>query len=94
VDYYLHQDFETRVHMYFRQDTHWPVRVVQEAVTAGEGDEPGVSVPMLTYEYTDVELGAPDAGHFELPLPHLHEHCDRHVGGFPYIHAFHYFVKF
>jgi len=94
VDYYLHEDFETRVHMYFRQDTDWPVRVVQETVTAGEGAAPGVSVQMLTYDFTEVELGQPEAAHFELPLPYLHEQCDRHVGGFPYIHAFHYFVKF
>ena len=80
--------------MYFRQDTHWPVRVLQETVTAGEGGEEGVSVPMLTYDYRDVVLGQPDAAHFQLPVPYQHDHCDRHVGGFPYIHAFHYFVKF
>ena len=51
-------------------------------------------VPMLTYDYHDVVLGAPDKSHFELAsLDKQVEDCDLHTGGFPYLHLFHYFVK-
>jgi hypothetical protein len=103
VDYYLHTDFETRVHMYFEYGTDIPVQLLQEAVTSDDSsiDEAGnagsgfsTSTPMLTYDFTNVIVGEPDAAHFELMQPYRHEQCDRHVGGFPYLHVFHYFVKF
>jgi hypothetical protein len=95
VDYYLHKDFETRVHMYFKRGTDIPVRLIQESFTATDnGEDAGVSTPMLTYDYSDVHLGEPAAHYFKLMEPFTHEQCDRHVGGFPYIHVFHYFVKF
>jgi hypothetical protein len=31
---------------------------------------------------------------FELPAPWEHAACERQVGGFPYLHVFHYFVRF
>lgn len=94
VDYFLHTDFETRVHMYFMQDTHVPVRLIQESFSTSEGGSEGVSTPMLTYDFSNVHLGQPADHHFQLMEPFVHDQCDRHVGGFPYIHAFHYFVKF
>lgn len=96
VDYYLHTDFETRIHMYFEHDSNRPVQLVQETFTetsSGSGSA-GVSMPMLTYDFTDVVIGEPPVESFELVEPFLHEHCDHHVGGFPYTHVFHYFVKF
>jgi hypothetical protein len=94
VDYFLHEDFETRVHMYFKRGTDIPVRLLQESFTTTDGEEVGVSTPMLTYDYSDVRLGEPAAHNFQLMEPFTHEQCDRHVGGFPYLHVFHYFVKF
>lgn len=94
VDYFLHEDFETRIHMYFLQNTNIPVRLLQETFSDGDSATSGVSVPLLTYDFSEVVLGQPAAEYFELPAPFVHEQCDRHVGGFPYIHVFHYFVKF
>lgn len=56
--------------------------------------EQGKTVAMLTYDYTDVVLGKQDIREFELPDGYSHAKCFRHVGGFPYLHIFHYFVKF
>lgn len=35
-----------------------------------------------------------DEDDFALPEGYSHQQCTRHVGGFPYLHVFHYFVKF
>jgi hypothetical protein len=94
VDYYLHTDFETRIHMYFEYDTNKPIQVLQESVIDDDGVNSGTSMPMLTYDYTDVTIGEPAEESFEVMKPFVAEQCDRHVGGFPYTHIFHYFVKF
>jgi len=87
-NYFLHVDYETRVHMYLAVADNAPVRLLQET------SEGGVDTPMLTYDYSDVRLAPPDETLFDVPAPFTHEQCERHVGGFPYLHVYHYFVKF
>jgi hypothetical protein len=86
--YFLHEAFETRVHMYFKVSDDTPFKLIHEST------EGGVSTPLLTYEYSNVVLGEPQSSLFDIPPPHAHENCTRHVGGFPYLHVFHYFAKF
>lgn len=31
---------------------------------------------------------------FNIPDGYAHKECMRNVGGFPYIHAFHYYLRF
>jgi len=64
------------------------VRLIQEAT------ENGNSIPMLTYDYKDVTLGPPADSLFEITQGYNHHSCERFVGGFPYLHIFHYFVRF
>eukprot|EP01035_Chromulina_nebulosa_P019514 gene19514-25410_t len=73
---------------YVATDDNSPVRLIQESI------EDNVSVPMLTYDYSDVILGTPDLSWFDIPQPYEHKTCINHSGGFPYLHIFHYFVKF
>ena len=88
-DYFLFTDYETKVHIYMDSSSGAPVQLVHE-VEVDEQD-----VPMLTYDYEDVLLGAPEPSFFELAsLDRQVENCDLHAGGFPYLHVFHYFVKF
>lgn len=87
-NYFLHEAFETRIHMYFKQSDGTPFKLIHEST------EGGVSTPLLTYEYSNVVLGQPPISLFELPAPFVHDECTRHTGGFPYLHVFHYFVKF
>mmetsp|Transcript_14529 Transcript_14529/g.32033 ORF Transcript_14529/g.32033 Transcript_14529/m.32033 type:complete len:226 (-) Transcript_14529:1348-2025(-) len=89
-NYFIHEDYDTRIHVYMDQHSGAPVRLVQEGVDM-QNEE---STIQLTYDYTDVELGAPDDSWFDIPSPYEHASCARHVGGFPYLHVFHYFVKF
>ena len=91
-NYFLHQDYETRVHMYFRVTDGAPLKLIQEST------EDGVSTPLLTYEFSDIALGDPlstsrDEKLFDVPPPFEYRACTRHVGGFPYIHIFHHFVR-
>ncbi len=87
--YFLHEEHDIRVHIYLSADTHAPVRLLQESF------ENDVSTPLLTYDYSDVKLTAPDRSLFEVPQPFNQKgSCSKHAGGFPYLHIFHYFVKF
>ncbi len=88
-NYFLHLEYDIRVHIYMAVDDNAPVRLIQESV-----EENGTSIPLLTYDYSDVIIGEPEAEWFELPEPYEHKTCTRHIGGFPYLHIFHYFVKF
>jgi hypothetical protein len=103
-NHFIHEDYDTQVHIYMASDTSAPVRLVQygtESSTASEVDAEGeystnenLWIPLLTYDYTDVQLGQPDDSWFTIPDPYDHSQCTRHVGGFPYLHIFHYFVRF
>lgn len=87
-NYFVSQEYETRVHIYMDATSGAPVRLLQESTS---GDE---SVALLTYDYSNVQLGPLDDDLFTLPAPYEHHKCVRHVGGFPYIHVFHHFVRF
>lgn len=82
------EDETTRIHIYMRADTNEPVRLLEESF------DKGVSTALLSYDFSDFILTAPSADWFELPEGLEHGTCDRHVGGFPYLHIFHHFVKF
>ena len=47
-NYFLHEDFDTRIHMYFQKNDGAPVKLIQEST------ENGMSTPLLTYDYSDV----------------------------------------
>ena len=85
--YFLHEEMDTRVHMYFEAASGAPVRLIQEAIDSG------VSTPLLTYDFSAVVLGPPPVGTFGLPFS-SEAACERHVAGFPYLHIFHHFVRF
>ena len=87
-NYFLYEEFDTRLHIFLDAATGAPVRLLQEATDGG------VSTPMLTYDYSNVALGAPAEDLFQLPPSTSHDACGRHVGGFPFLHIFHHFVKF
>lgn len=85
--YFLYEDHDIRVHMYLAKSDNAPVKLIHESV------ENGISIPLLTYQFSDVYVGELDQSWFELPDKFPHKECVRHVGGFPYIHIFHYFVR-
>ena len=99
-NHYVHEDYDTVVRIYMSAKDGAPVRLVQESIIdtetdiGGDGAIIGQTTPLLTYDYTDVVLEAPEESLFELQDPYHHKACTRHVGGFPYLHVFHYFVRF
>jgi hypothetical protein len=85
---FLHEDLETRIHMYFDKENGAPVRLIQEST------ENDISTPLLTYDFSNVTLGPQKTDMFLIPDPYTHEKCSLHSGGFPYLHIYHYFVRF
>jgi len=48
----------------------------------------------MTFDYSSTKVGQPPAELFDLPPAYTHADCEKHMGGFPYLHIFHYFVRF
>jgi hypothetical protein len=73
----------------------WPRRVLDEQVDPG-----GVSVPLMTYDFTQLRVNAAAAqvldapSTFDVPPPYGWRSCARNIGGFPYLHVFHHYVRF
>ena len=49
-------------------------------------------VALMTYDLLDFEEVAPAEDAVTLDAPWTHETCDRHVGGWPYLHLFHHYL--
>jgi hypothetical protein len=82
-----------RIHVFVAtvQGQRWPVRVTDEQVLDGE------SVPLMTYDFKDLRIGPPDAKSpdtFGIPKPYDYRSCSRNIGGFPYLHLFHHYLRF
>lgn len=95
-NYYIHNDYDTQVHIYVTATTGIPVKLTVSSVIKNSNDVIISSTDLLTYLYSNVTLGPPPLSEFELPEPFASSPttlCERQVGGFPYIHIFHYYVR-
>ena len=45
--------------------------------------------PAMSYNFLEYTAGAPDQAHFEIDS----RKCEEQVGGFPYVHIWHYFIR-
>lgn len=88
-DYFIFNEIDSRIHIFINHNTGAPVQLTVASV-----GESGEESNLLTYDYSNVVIGKPSADLFELPEPYDHSTCTRQVGGFPYLHVFHYFVRF
>lgn len=88
-NYWIFEEFEVQLHIYLAVEDNGPIKLIQANM-----NEIGVWIPMLTYDFLDVSVGEPESSWFDLPEPYQHKTCQRHIGGFPYLHVFHYFVRF
>jgi hypothetical protein len=77
----------SRVHVFMNAKTGHPVRVTEEWI---ENDN---VVPLMTYEFKHFRDSAPSPNVFELTEGFTTKTCERHVGGFPYIHIFHTYLR-
>ena len=87
-DHYVRDIGIERVHVYFNGKV--PVRLRHESV-----DEGGESTDTMSYDITNFEEVA-EGGKgmdFDMPGGWDHEGCERFVGGFPYLHLFHYYLR-
>lgn len=88
--HYIHVDYDTHIDVYMDADTGAPVQLIQSSLVSPDA----TPSPVLTYMYKNVKLAAPSKDTFALPRPYTYTSCDNQAGGFPYLHIFHYFVKF
>lgn len=87
--HWLHEADElSRIHVFTDARTQAPVRLTEEWV------EDDAVLPLMTYEFLDLVEGPQDDALFSLPAPHTHQSCERLVGGQPYLHAFHWYMRF
>ena len=77
-----------RVHIYQTVHGKVPIRLTDESF------EDGNATPLMTYDFKNIVLGEQRANTFELPKPYTHKKCTRHIGGWPYLHVFHYYLRF
>ncbi|TYZ61033.1 hypothetical protein PybrP1_012122 [[Pythium] brassicae (nom. inval.)] len=87
-EHWMHAYANVRVHIYSDLERHVPIRLTEENVVDG------VPTMLLTYDLENVALGPQRAADFAIPDGYAHRDCERNVGGFPYIHAFHYYLRF
>ncbi|GLE05488.1 hypothetical protein PINS_up014511 [Pythium insidiosum] len=87
-EHWAHTYANTRVHIYVEELTKLPIRLTEETVVAG------TPTLTLTYDWNNLRIGAQNVSSFEIPGGYTHQDCRRNVGGFPYIHAFHYYLRF
>ncbi|CAM9626371.1 unnamed protein product [Phaeothamnion confervicola] len=67
-----------------------PRRLTEEAVMTD-----GTVTPLMTYDLLELWAVPPDPASFELLPPYMHKAaCEIHVGGYPYIRAFHHYLMF
>jgi hypothetical protein len=86
--HFMHIDFEQETHMFMDRVSGAPVQLEHWA------NVDDTLSKMLTYRYTNVKLGEPAEEKFELSEPFSHGDCENQIGGWPYQHVFHYFVRF
>jgi hypothetical protein len=65
-----------------------PLQLVDEMLTPGAPPE-----KLMTYEFSTIVIEAQDASLFAVPAPWTHKSCERYIGGFPYLHLFHYYLR-
>ena len=91
-----------RIHIYMapspanKGNERVPRRLTDEQVLDGE------SVPLMTYDWKDLVVGpiadnngaAATQTWFDIPQPYDWRSCSRYLGGFPYLHIFHHYLRF
>ncbi|KAG7400391.1 hypothetical protein PHYBOEH_005979 [Phytophthora boehmeriae] len=87
-EHWVHAHDDVRVHVYNDVATSVPIRLTEENIVNGQ------PTMLLTFDLHDVQVGSQNVSSFSIPDGYERSDCFRNVGGFPYIHAFHYYLRF
>lgn len=100
---YLRKDGTSRQKIYIDNKLQLPISITDEFYDTSLSQDTnthtkdtrtsGTWVPVMTYTFESIELGEPSGDEFTVPFPWDHQTCSRHIGGWPYIHAFHHFLR-
>ena len=89
AEHYIHDIGVERVHMYFSHDL--PLALVHEQYNITTG----AATALMTYEYSDVQVvedGDWEEEAFDVP-GYGRSECELHVGGYPYMHLWHHYLR-
>ncbi|CAN0295808.1 unnamed protein product [Pylaiella littoralis] len=88
-EHWFQDDGVSRIHIFIDSVTQAPRRLTEETLSAG-----AAAVPLMTYDFLDFKVGPQAPELFVLPEQYVsREACDLHVGGFPYLHLFHHYLR-
>ncbi|ETL93517.1 hypothetical protein L917_08302 [Phytophthora nicotianae] len=87
-EHWVHAHDNVRVHVYSDVSTNVPIRLTEENVIDGQ------PTMLQTFDFHNVHIGPQNVSSFAIPDGYERSDCARNVGGFPYIHAFHYYLRF
>ena len=93
-------DGVSKIHVFTDAISGDPVRLTEDWIghDAIDGsDRREYAIPLTTYDFRDFIAGEQEEASFNLPSPFAADPrraCKRHIGGFPYLHIFHWFVRF
>lgn len=84
---YTHEDM-TLIRIYqTATEPKYPIRLEEVSLWGGS------QTPLLTYTFSNFVVGPQDDSNFVLPSEKSIS-CARNVAGFPYLHAFHHYLRF
>lgn len=63
------------------------------ATDGSGGGKKGAWVRVMSYMVDNLVVGPPPASVWEIDAPYSHRECARHLGGWPYLHVFHWFLR-
>ncbi|KAE9016708.1 hypothetical protein PF002_g9357 [Phytophthora fragariae] len=87
-EHWVHAHEDAHVHVYSDVASNVPIRLTEESVIDGQ------PMMLLTFDLLNVHVGPQNVSSFTIPDGYERSGCVRNVGGFPYIHAFHYYLRF
>ncbi|KAK1934674.1 hypothetical protein P3T76_011283 [Phytophthora citrophthora] len=87
-EHWVHTHENVRVHVYSDVASSVPIRLTEENVIDGQ------AMMLLTFDLVNVHVGPQNVSSFVIPDGYERSECIRNVGGFPYIHAFHHYLRF
>ena len=109
ANHFVRDEGHSRVHMYFDVASGLPLRLLHEDVEEGSGvatatmtydfadvqllSDEQLSAMTLPQKQQQQQQQQDGKNPWQLPGGFTHETCERHVGGFPYLHLFHYYLR-
>jgi len=89
---HVRRDAYSRVRVFADEATGLPLSVTDEFRDRSAPTRDGYE-PVMTWTWEHMRIGPLEAAVFELPALWTHARCSRHIGGWPYLHLMHTYLR-